>query len=379
MSVVTITRIEWGTLEGARPRVAGANARLDVHGRTVRVLLVRLTDSDGATGWGWSRARAAHAETLVGAALDTLFDPARGVPEPGLSVEWALWDLMGQRAGLPVYALAAQINGKPCPPTVRARCYDTSLYMDDLHLSDTDAAAAFIAHEARQGWETGHRAFKIKVGRGAWHMDWQAGTARDIAVVKAVRDAVGPTCPLMLDANNGYTLNIAKHVLEQTAACHVHWMEEAFHEDAEFYRQLKQWLADAGLGVLIADGEGDASPHLLRWAKDGLIDVVQYDIFGEGLTRWLSLGRTLDGWNVGSAPHHYGGHYGNYAACHLSPAIDKFTFAEWDDVLTPGLDASGYIIKGGFVHVPDAPGFGLHLDDAVFARAVCENGGTAQK
>lgn len=373
----TITRMEWGTLEGQRPRIAGANARLGVHGGTVRVPLARLTDSDGATGFGWSRAQTAEAGAVVGAALETLFDPAQGVLEPGRAVEHALWDLVGKQNKQPVYALASQINGVPAPPLLRARCYDTSLYMDDLHLEDTGAAAALIAGEARQGWEAGHRAFKIKVGRGAWHMDWQAGTARDIAVVKAVRDAVGPDCPLMLDANNGYTLNLTKHVLAETAACRIYWMEEAFHEDAEFYRHLREWLAAQGLNVLVADGEGDASPQLMRWAEERLIDVVQYDIFGYGLTRWLALGRTLDAWGVRSAPHHYGAHCGNYVGCHLAPAIAGFTFAEWDDVLTPGIDGSAYRISDGFVHVPATPGFGLELEQAAFARAVQENGGTA--
>ncbi len=374
----TITRLEWGTLEGQRPRVAGANARLGVHGGTVHVPLVRLTDSDGAAGFGWGRVQSKEAKAIVGAALDTLFDPARGVLELGRAIEYALWDLAGKRAGQPVYALAAHINGLPCPTALRARCYDTSLYMDDLHLEDTHAGAALIAGEARQGWEAGHRAFKVKVGRGAWHMDREAGLARDIAVVKAVREAVGPDCTLMLDANNGGPLNLTKQMLAETAVCRIHWMEEAFHEDAEFYRHLKAWLAAQGLNVLIADGEGDASPHLLRWAKDGLVDVVQYDIFGYGLTRWLALGRTLDGWGVGTAPHHYGAHYGNYAGCHLAPAITGFTFVEWDDVLTPGLDSAAYTMSDGFVPVPSTPGFGLELDEAVFARAVQDSGGVMQ-
>ena len=43
-----ITRIEFGILEGQRPRHAGKNARLDDHGLTVRVPLARLTTDDGA-------------------------------------------------------------------------------------------------------------------------------------------------------------------------------------------------------------------------------------------------------------------------------------------------------------------------------------------
>ena len=51
-------------------------------------------------------------------------------------------------------------------------------------------AAGLIANEARDGWNLGHRAFKIKVGRGARHMPLEAGTVRDMAVIHAVREAV---------------------------------------------------------------------------------------------------------------------------------------------------------------------------------------------
>ena len=102
--------------------------------------------------------------------------------------------------------------------------------------------------------------------------------------------------------------------------------------------------------------------------------MIQYDIFSYGFTPWLGLGQQLDGWNVRSAPHHYGGFYGNYAACHLAAAIEGFTFFEWDEATVPGVDTSAYAIQDGFVHVPDAPGFGLRLDEDLFARGVKEGG-----
>ena len=49
-------------------------------------------------------------------------------------------------------------------------CYDTSLYIDDLHIKDDSEAASLIASEALEGADRGHKAFKIKVGRGAMHM-----------------------------------------------------------------------------------------------------------------------------------------------------------------------------------------------------------------
>jgi len=40
--------------------------------------------------------------------------------------------------------------GAPVPGRLRVPCYDTSLYIDDLHLADDGEAAALIAQEARE-------------------------------------------------------------------------------------------------------------------------------------------------------------------------------------------------------------------------------------
>jgi L-alanine-DL-glutamate epimerase-like enolase superfamily enzyme len=228
------------------------------------------------------------------------------------------------------------------------------------------------------GHARGHRAFKIKVGRGGRHLPLKEGTVRDIAIIRAVREAIGPECPVMIDANNGYNLNLTKQVLEETADCGIFWLEEAFHEDDVLYRDLKSWLTEYDLPILVADGEGDASPRLLDWARAGLVDVIQYDIFGYGLTRWLHLGRQLDEWGVRSAPHHYGAVFGNYVCCHLASAIKGFTFVEWDEAVTPGLDTSGYRIENGHVSAPETPGFGLLLDESTFRHCIESGGGNRQ-
>lgn len=369
-----IIAVEWARLEGRRPRHAGSNARLGAHGDTVRVPILRLTTADGARGFGVYHGSTERLDELLGEPFDDMFSSIGAVPERWQPFEYALWDLAGVRAGKPVYALAAEFVGRTVEEPFRAPCYDTSLYFDDLHLDSEQAAAQLIAAEAHAGYERGHRAFKIKVGRGARHMPLETGTRRDIAIVRAVRAAVGPAAPIMLDANNGYNLNLTKRVLAETADCGILWMEEAFHEDEVLYRDLREWLANQHLQIMIADGEGQSDPRLIAWARAGLIDVIQYDIFGYGFTRWLTLGRELDSANVRSAPHHYGGHYGNYAAGHLAAAIQSFTYVEWDEATTVGLDTSAYTLQDGWLTLPAAPGFGLALDEAVFGRAVVREG-----
>ena len=368
---VRIAQVEWGRLQGVRPRYAGSNARLGAHGKEVHVPVARITSEDGAMGWGRASLSRESAQELCGKSMGEIFAMETQTSPSYRAAEFPLLDLIGQRADLPVYALLAA--ERPSSP-LRVRCYDTSLYIDDLHLEDDAAAVALLVSEARDGWEHGHRAFKIKVGRGARHMPLEAGTRRDIAIIRAVRTAVGPDAVLMLDANNGWNLNLTKRVLEETADCNIYWMEEAFHEDPVLYRDLKEWLHARGLSTLIADGEGDAAAALVNWAREGLIDVVQYDIFGYGMSRWLALGREIATTTIRSAPHHYGAHLGNYVTGHLAPAVPGFEFVEWDEVATPGIDASGYVVRDGFVTLPDAPGFGLTLDETVFRESVQHNG-----
>jgi len=347
MPEATIDRIEWARLSGQRPRHAGCNARLGAHGRRVRPAIARVTTDDGAVGFGWSRITKEAARSLLGTPLDAVFDLEMRVDPGFLAVEYPIWDLVAKRAAQPVYAL---LGGRAEDGVFSVPCYDTSLYMDDVHLASDEDAAALMAAEAMEGWARGHRAFKIKVGRGAMHMPLEAGTRRDIRVVQAVREAVGDGATLMLDANNGLNLNLAKRMLRETAAAPIYWLEEAFHEDRQLYAHLKAWMAGEGLETRIACG----------------------------FTRWLELSARLDEWNVGSAPRHYGAHYGNYVSCHLAAKIQRFEFVEWDEATTPGLDGSAYGIVDGWVRVPDLPGFGLHLDDAVFGKAIAENGFAVQ-
>ena len=369
-----ISKIEYGRLEGRRPRSAGSNARLGTHGDRVAPPIARITTDDGATGFGWARLSEDQARALVGTRLPEIAG-GEGLGRPFRLLEYPLLDLLAKQQDRPVYTL---INGNADGGPLRVPCYDTSLYIDDLHLSDDDEAAALIASEAVEGMARGHTAFKIKVGRGAMHMELDAGTRRDIAVIRAVREVMGPEAKLMIDANNGYNLNLAKDVLAETADAHIYWIEEAFHEDAQFYRALKEWIAAEGLATRIADGEGDASPRLLDWARDGLIDIVQYDIHRPGFSRWLELGPQLAAWGAGAAPHSYGDPFGNYAVCHLAPLLQSFEAVEWDEATVRGLDASAYTIEDGFVTVPNLPGFGLALDEDTYAQAVQDSGWAVQ-
>ena len=50
-------------------------------------------------------------------------------------------------------------------------------------------------------------------------------------------------------------------------------MEEAFHEDPVLYQDLHEWMDAEGITTLVADGEGQASPTLMDYAKEGIVEV----------------------------------------------------------------------------------------------------------
>ncbi|MFB9278714.1 enolase C-terminal domain-like protein [Cohnella cellulosilytica] len=366
-----IEKIEWAILPGKRARAAGLNARRGVHGIDVPLQLARITIA-GETGFGWSRITKQAAQELIGTKVKDVFGSNGTIAANYRSIEYPLMDWFGNVQGKPVYSLIARNEERE--QLLKLPCYDTSLYFDDLHLLEELAAVELMMAEAAEGKAQGHINFKIKVGRGARYMPLIEGTKRDIAIIHGIRDIAGPDGKLMIDANNGYNLNLTKQVLKETEGAKLYWLEEAFHEDAELYADLKAWMQAEGLNVLVADGEGLAAPPLIQWAKEGVIDVVQYDILAPGFCFWLDLAPELDASGVKSAPHSYGTPYGNYALCQVASAIEGFQFVEWDQIEVAGMDASGYQIDNGYVTVPSLPGFGLRFDEAYVGRRVQESG-----
>jgi L-rhamnonate dehydratase len=370
-----IEKIEWGCLPGKRSRPTGKNAVLDEQGDSVPMETARITIA-GQTGFGWSVLSKDQAESLIGLSTTEIFTADGKVRPEYMSVEYPLLDWLGNSSNQPVYSLFKREELRSHTSAFAVDCYDTSLYFDEVNLSDEKAAVELMQEEVAAGIQQGHRSFKIKVGRGARHMPLELGTQRDIAVIRGVREAAGVDARIMIDANNAYNLNLTKQVLAAVAEVSPYWIEEPFHENNALYKDLKQWIHTNNLNVMIADGEWFYAPPLVEWALQGCIDVVQHDIRDFGFCRWLDLGKVLDSAGIQSAPHNYHSAYGNYASCHLASAVKGFLFVEWDDIAVTGLDASGYSIAEGKVNVPAEPGFGLKLDDSYFSRIVKENGWT---
>jgi muconate cycloisomerase len=103
----------------------------------------------------------------------------KGYPYAKAAVEFAAYDLAGKQCGLPVHRLLGGAIRRKIPVT-----HSIGL----IGFAEAEREAAQVARE-------GIRTIKVKVG---------VDPDRDVEMVRRVREAVGPTIALCVDANQGY-------------------------------------------------------------------------------------------------------------------------------------------------------------------------------
>lgn len=207
------------------PVVLGGHRHTDRSG-----LLLQLVAEDGAEGWGeaaplagfsretFEEARAElllAAQRLHGYRLPRDYDdlegcslvPTHGVQSVSFAVESAYYGLTAQVRGVwqgacinPEAASAIQVNG--------------------LLMGDPRAAVLKAARLAREGY----RAVKLKVGART--------LAEDVALVHAVRDALGGGVSLRLDANRAWSLDTAIQFAQRVLDCGIEYIEEPLRDAA---------------------------------------------------------------------------------------------------------------------------------------------------
>ncbi|NYS77607.1 MULTISPECIES: mandelate racemase/muconate lactonizing enzyme family protein [Halomonadaceae] len=242
--------------------------------------LVEVICDDGTIGWGEclgpAKPNAAivevYAQSLVGEdplqtekVWLTLYNRLRDQGQRGLTVtalsgiDIALWDIKGKHFGVPISTLL----GGRFRDSVRA--YATGSFRREGVDRVTDIAAE-VAGYRRDGFH----AVKIKIG---------FDVEEDLAVIAAVRDAIGPDMRMMIDANHGYDYLEAIELGKRAAQYGIDWFEEpVLPEQISTYEAVR-----AGQQIPVASGEnwhGRYAMHepLARRA----VDIVQPDICGVG-------------------------------------------------------------------------------------------------
>lgn len=334
------------------------------------MLLVGVTDAGGQTGWGevWCNfpgVGAEHRARLVDSVLAPLlvgrdFESAEAAfrhlteatavlaiqcAEPGpfaqaiAGLDTALWDLSGAIAGAPLWRL---LGGRE--PSF-------GVYASGLNPQEPERLAA-------RRYEDGHRAFKLKVGFGA---------DRDLANLAALRSTLGDSVRLMVDANQGWTVEQALAIAPRLEPFRLDWLEEPLRAD----RPWTEWRAlGEGTAIPLAAGEnlmGDAAFDTAL--AEGVLGVVQPDLakWG-GLSACLPLARRIRAAGRRYCPHYLGGGIGLLASAHLLAAAGGDGILEIDanpNPLRSLLCGPLEVVTDGRATLGDAPGLGAEPDLAM--------------
>jgi L-alanine-DL-glutamate epimerase-like enolase superfamily enzyme len=377
-----ITRIRVSILEGRFHKLVAMNAYDKApKGETYTHPLLRIETDQGIEGIGAGTYRmnldeyVTELQPLIGKNPLELYEVTGGkVIRPsqwfaGLHakaqyLDGPLLDLIGKLTNKPVWALL----GDSARESIQ--CYDGTLYFADVMRPDRGVAA--VVEEAEEAVRSGFKALKLKLGRGSKWMDRAAGDARDIAVIHAVRKAVGPNIIVMGDANNGYEgqFDGLWRMLAETRDDKLHWIEEPFPESVDGYGRLKDKLAEAKMDTLIADGENfrhanEFEPYL---QPRRLMDVLQLDTRSGGLIANREVARMGEAVAAVTIPHNWGSQIGHLMGLHLAKALRAVPLAEDDrshcDVIVP----AGYSLGKGTQAASNEPGLGIHIDAKIYEK-----------
>jgi L-alanine-DL-glutamate epimerase-like enolase superfamily enzyme len=363
---ITITRIVGFDLYCQRNKIAGKNAVRDVHGSRTGERMIRLYTNTGIDGIGHCRAGEKATAQILGKSLKGLYDIEHNRMTDSLGAgTMALWDLAGKVSGKPVYELLGA-NGSEKVPV-----YDGSIYFADLLPRYQNDWQDRFREEIDMGMKMGHRAFKVKIGRGYKWMPWQAGFARDKQVLEVIRRHAGPQIHIGVDSNNGYTLQKAKQLLLDLPDYNFAFTEEMFPEQVQQCLEFKDFIKEHDWKTLVADGESGRDLEFYKpFINARAIDVCQADMQQFGFEGIIAIADLCKDKGLLIAPHNWGSLMGYYMQLHIGRAISNFYRAEHDPVTTDVIAAEDYAIKNGYATIPAAPGFGLKVIENKFTSEV---------
>ncbi len=358
---------------------------LNVNART-NWLFVRVRLDDGAPGVGEASLNgweplvhtycARLAEDFCGLALDDLRARLATYPHaPGglvasaakSAIEQALVDGEGRSRGVPAWQIVGDKRRDRVP-----------VYAN-INRATVDRTPEGCARAAQAALAQGFGAVKIAPFDGVLPdaLDRPA-TRRAIDVgierVRAMRAAIGPAPRLMIDCHWRFDPPTARAVLERLADVNLHWFECPFSEHPSFHDALGELRAAAAAqGVLIAACELQTSVAGFRpFVTPRRVDVIMPDAkYAGGVREMVRIAAFAHEHGVKFSPHNPTGPVCTYASLHAAAAAvacDSLELQVGESDLY--FDVVGGVrpafVDGAFV-VPDAPGLGVTLDDAVLA------------
>lgn len=251
----------------------------------------------------------------------------------------ALWDLMGQRTGLPLFRLWGGAREAVAIVAIGGQ------YGDGFTLADYGREMEFYR-------ELGLAGCKFKVGGRS--------PQEDAERTAAARAAGGPDFVLCADANRAWSRHDALDYARRVRDLDLRWFEEPCHWNNDLQDMA---LLRATSGLPMCAGQSEITVEGCRdLIAGGAVDVCNLDAsWGGGPTAWLRVAHLASAFGVQMA------HHGEpVLGAHLLAAVENGTYVEThhpdrDPLFHGGLVDRG-AIRDGHYQLTDQPGFGVGYD-----------------
>lgn len=343
-------------------------------------MLVRVRTDEDIEGWGEAYGPAEATKTVVDTLLAPLvvgrdpqhtdvlwrtmyqriedYDPQGFAVAAISAIDIALWDIIGKAQGLPVYELLGGAH------RTELQAYATGLYFTAQEGDHTPPAV----EEALRYKEQGFTGVKMKIA---------LPPRRELTRVESVRAALGEDVDLMVDANHGYNFSNALKLGRAFDEMGLTWFEEPVSpHDREAYLELR-----TKLDLPLAGGENAFTRFaFLPIIKDRAMDIIQPDVCcAGGISEFQRISTIAEAFGVAVIPHVWGSAIGLQAAMHVMAAQPHAPhtwrelplWMEYEQTQNPFRDQlvdQPITHHQGVVTVPDRPGLGLSVDQAVIDR-----------
>lgn len=262
-------------------------------------------------------------------------------------VDCALWDLKGKVMNLPIYRLL----GGPTRETV-------PVYASMLGYAIEPSKAVEVALDyVAQGYKAQKWFFRFGPAHGA------DGVTQNIALVRALREAVGEHYPLMFDAYMGWDTTYALQMARALAEFNITWLEEPLPpERVGAFRQLRMLG-----GVPLATGE-----HVYtRWQVKELlvneaVDYIQVDPdWTGGITEQTKIVALCSAFEVPVIAHGHSLLSALHIALSQSPAAVPYVeYLMRHQPSKQFFHTVQYTPENGSLALPTLPGLGIVLDES---------------
>jgi galactonate dehydratase len=269
-------------------------------------------------------------------------------------VEMACWDIKGKALGVPVWQL---LGGRADVSDNRVKAYANGWYTVERTPEAFHKAAQTVV-------ERGYRALKFDpFGTGSFELD-HAETLHSLALVEAVRDAVGPETELLLEMHGRFSPATAIRLAGELERFSPAWLEEPVPPE-----NLKALAKVAGKTTLpIATGERIHDRIEFRELFESqAVDIIQPDLghLG-GIGEMRKLAATAETHYVLVAPHNVGGSVLTAASLQLAGCTPNFKILEHfndfaDSEIKKVVKNAPQVVDGYFT-LSEEPGLGVELD-----------------